>query len=64
MAYEGGAFDLLAKPFDVNKAVAGCVTAQPSERAAEAAPAMQMSELLGEAPSMQQVFRAIGRLSH
>jgi len=63
-AYEGGAFEYLPKPFDVDQAVDLVRrAAQVNERPAEAAPTMQMSELLGKAPSMQQVFRAIGRLS-
>ena len=63
-AYESGAFEYLPKPFDVDHAVDLVRrAAQVNERPAEAAPAVQMSELLGKAPSMQQVFRAIGRLS-
>ncbi|AXF21111.1 nitrogen regulation protein NR(I) [Burkholderia pyrrocinia] len=66
-AFQGGAFEYLAKPFDVDKAVelirraveeslrAG---APQDERVAEA------PEMLGQAPAMQDMFRAIGRLSH
>ncbi|HMA12538.1 MAG TPA: nitrogen regulation protein NR(I) [Steroidobacteraceae bacterium] len=63
-AYESGAFEYLPKPFDVDHAVDLVRrAAQANERPAEAAPPVQMSELLGKAPAMQQVFRAIGRLS-
>jgi two-component system nitrogen regulation response regulator GlnG len=64
-AYESGAFEYLPKPFDVDQAVdlvrrAAQVSVRPAESAV--AP-VEMSELLGKAPAMQQVFRAIGRLS-
>src|SRR6185369_3941351 len=65
-AYESGAFEYLPKPFDVDQAVDLVRrAAQASEqRAAESAPPPPaMPELLGKAPAMQQVFRAIGRLS-
>jgi len=63
-AYESGAFEYLPKPFDVDQAVDLVRrAAQVNERAPEAAAPVQMSELLGKAPAMQQVFRAIGRLS-
>ena len=65
-AYGSGAFEYLPKPFDIDQAVdlvrraaqAGVrpVEAQPSEVA-------PITELLGKAPAMQTVFRAIGRLS-
>jgi two-component system nitrogen regulation response regulator GlnG len=64
-AYEGGAFEYLPKPFDIDQAVDLVRrAAQAAQKRNEAAPApRQMSELLGHAPAMQQVFRAIGRLS-
>jgi two-component system nitrogen regulation response regulator GlnG len=64
-SYEGGAFEYLPKPFDVDHAIALVRrAAQASERTASASPPpAQMTELLGKAPAMQQVFRAIGRLS-
>ncbi len=64
-AYEGGAFEYLPKPFDVDQAVDLVRRAsQGGERVGEApAPTPPMAELLGKAPAMQQVFRAIGRLS-
>ncbi|HIP53549.1 MAG TPA: nitrogen regulation protein NR(I) [Chromatiales bacterium] len=66
-AYDGGAFEYLPKPFDVDEAVdqvrRACRQAeQRIEKAAEPLPASP--EIVGEAPAMQEVFRAIGRLSH
>jgi two-component system nitrogen regulation response regulator GlnG len=66
-AFQGGAFEYLAKPFDVDKAVELIRRAVDEsmrgeqtwdERVAEA------PEMLGQAPAMQDMFRAIGRLSH
>jgi two-component system nitrogen regulation response regulator GlnG len=64
-AYEGGAFEYLPKPFDIDQAVAlvrraasGALTA-----GGDAGGAPRIPELLGKAPAMQQVFRAIGRLA-
>ncbi|MBU4095886.1 MAG: sigma 54-interacting transcriptional regulator, partial [Gammaproteobacteria bacterium] len=67
-AFQGGAFEYLPKPFDVDQAVAlvrraldqvtprhGASTAEPTEQVAP--------EILGQAPAMQEIFRAIGRLS-
>ena len=64
-AFQGGAFDYLPKPFDVPKAVdliRRAVEESLHDGAAEA-PAAQVPEMLGQAPAMQDVFRAIGRLS-
>jgi two-component system nitrogen regulation response regulator GlnG len=63
--YEGGAFEYLPKPFDVDEAVELAQRAithrreqnQPTEEVAFGA------EIIGEAPAMQEVFRAIGRLA-
>ncbi|TLZ45954.1 MAG: nitrogen regulation protein NR(I) [Gammaproteobacteria bacterium] len=64
-AYEGGAFEYLPKPFDIDEAVAlvrrAASAGQPP--GGEPAGAPRMPELLGRAPAMQQVFRAIGRLA-
>jgi len=64
-AYQGGAFEYLPKPFDIDEAVALVRrAAQQVATAPEAAvDAGQIPELLGQAPAMQEVFRAIGRLS-
>jgi two-component system nitrogen regulation response regulator GlnG len=64
-AYEGGAFEYLPKPFDIDQAVdlvRRAARVQPGG-AAEPAPVPKIPELLGRAPAMQQVFRAIGRLA-
>src|SRR4249919_66841 len=64
-AFQGGAFDYLPKPFDVPKAVdliRRAVEESLHEGQSEAAVA-QVPEILGQAPAMQDVFRAIGRLS-
>ncbi|MBI2379684.1 MAG: nitrogen regulation protein NR(I) [Gammaproteobacteria bacterium] len=64
-AYQGGAFEYLPKPFDLDEAVAVLERALAESRAgdAEPAPALQTQELIGSAPAMQEVFRAIGRLA-
>jgi two-component system nitrogen regulation response regulator GlnG len=64
-AFQGGAFDYLPKPFDVPKAVdliRRAVEESLHESSGES-PAAQVPEMLGQAPAMQDVFRAIGRLS-
>ncbi len=64
-AYESGAFEYLPKPFDIDQAVDLVRRAARSAAAAGAEPssAPSIPELLGRAAAMQQVFRAIGRLS-
>ena len=71
-AFQGGAFDYLPKPFDVDQAIAlvqraiGHSSPGPAEGADTEKPADTSSltpEILGKAASMQEVFRAIGRLS-
>ena len=64
-AFQGGAFEYLPKPFDVDQAVELIRRAiDESMREDEVAEVAQASpEILGQAPSMQEVFRAIGRLS-
>ncbi|MDE2148139.1 MAG: nitrogen regulation protein NR(I), partial [Burkholderiales bacterium] len=64
-AFQGGAFEYLPKPFDLTTAVdliRRAVQESLREEVAEAAPT-QAPEMLGQAPAMQDVFRAIGRLS-
>ena len=65
-AFQGGAFEYLPKPFDVPKAVELIQrAARESEREDTAAQQQAAApEMLGQAPAMQDVFRAIGRLSH
>ncbi|MDB5726890.1 MAG: ntrC [Noviherbaspirillum sp.] len=64
-AFQGGAFEYLAKPFDVDKAVELIRRAlDESLREADVEQASaETPEILGQAPAMQDVFRAIGRLS-
>ena len=67
-SYQGGAFEYLPKPFDVDEAVA-LVKRALRHRAEQSGvpveqPEEQPTEIIGEAPAMQEVFRAIGRLSH
>ena len=64
-AFQGGAYEYLPKPFDVDQAVDLIRRAlDESRREAEAVePAGTATEILGQAPAMQEVFRAIGRLS-
>jgi two-component system nitrogen regulation response regulator GlnG len=64
-AFQGGAFDYLAKPFDLQRAVElirRAMEQSASEDAALQAQALT-PEMLGQAPAMQELFRAIGRLS-
>jgi two-component system nitrogen regulation response regulator GlnG len=64
-AFQGGAFEYLPKPFDVDKAVELIRRAvDESVRESQADETIaEVPEILGQAPSMQEVFRAIGRLS-
>jgi two-component system nitrogen regulation response regulator GlnG len=67
-SYKRGAFEYLPKPFDVNDAVAvvdrAVKHASENRAPSSAIPTVEAKEIIGEAPSMQEVFRAIGRLSH
>ncbi len=65
-AFQGGAFEYLPKPFDIDAAVAlikRAVQESGSESASKESESTAVPELLGGAPAMQEVFRAIGRLS-
>lgn len=64
-AFQGGAFEYLPKPFDLNKAVELIRRAVEESRREEVAEQQTVAatEMLGQAPAMQDVFRAIGRLS-
>jgi two-component system, NtrC family, nitrogen regulation response regulator GlnG len=64
-AFQRGAFEYLPKPFDISKAVELIRRAvDESQREDVAAEAMTAApEMLGQAPAMQDVFRAIGKLS-
>src|SRR5438067_4466342 len=64
-SFQGGAFEYLAKPFDIDKAVAlirRALEESLREASVDIAPS-ETPEILGQAPAMQEVFRAIGRLS-
>ena len=66
-SYSRGAFEYLPKPFDIEDAIA--MTTRALEHAREQsketsdAEIVKQQEIIGEAPAMQEVFRAIGRLS-
>ena len=64
-AFQGGAFEYLPKPFDLNKAVELIRRAVDESLREEVRETVDkaMPEMLGQAPAMQDVFRAIGRLS-
>ncbi|ROZ76530.1 nitrogen regulation protein NR(I) [Ramlibacter sp. WS9] len=64
-AFQGGAFEYLPKPFDLPKAIELIRRAvEESQREEVAEERMTAApEMLGQAPAMQDVFRAIGRLS-
>ncbi|MDF0734000.1 nitrogen regulation protein NR(I) [Pseudomonas entomophila] len=67
-SYQGGAFEYLPKPFDVDEAVSLVKRANQhaqEQQALDVPPTLARTpEIIGEAPAMQEVFRAIGRLSH
>jgi two-component system nitrogen regulation response regulator GlnG len=64
-AFQGGAFEYLPKPFDLPKAVELIRRAvEESQREEVSEERMtEAPEMLGQAPAMQDVFRAIGRLA-
>ena len=64
-AFQGGAFEYLPKPFDLTKAIE-LIRRAVEESQREQTSAINVDstpEMLGQAPAMQDVFRAIGRLS-
>jgi len=67
-SYQQGAFEYLPKPFDLDEVVAITqrALAQADKQRGEAPPPGEQprTEIIGEAPAMQEVFRAIGRLAH
>jgi two-component system nitrogen regulation response regulator GlnG len=64
-AFQGGAFEYLPKPFDLPKAIELIRRAVEESQREEVAQELlaDTPEMLGQAPAMQDVFRAIGRLS-
>ena len=67
-SYQQGAFEYLPKPFDLDEVVAITerALAHSLEKRGEAPVLEELptTEIIGEAPAMQEVFRAIGRLAH
>lgn len=64
-AFQGGAYEYLPKPFDVDHALELIRRAMAERQRQDDAPeeSVEAPEILGQAPAMQEVFRAIGRLS-
>jgi two-component system nitrogen regulation response regulator GlnG len=68
-AYQGGAFEYLPKPFDLDELVdvsarAASFAAEQKNEEIPIQNELVTQEIIGEAPAMQEVFRAIGRLSN
>ncbi|HEY5647125.1 MAG TPA: nitrogen regulation protein NR(I) [Pseudomonadales bacterium] len=69
-AYQSGAFEYLPKPFDVDEALAivkraiAAASESPGSAAAATDSRAMQQEIIGQAPAMQEVFRAIGRLAN
>ena len=66
-SYQGGAFEYLPKPFDIDEAIALVQRAiayrHEQDEKLQQPNVSKTPEIIGEAPAMQEVFRAIGRLS-
>jgi two-component system nitrogen regulation response regulator GlnG len=64
-SFQGGAFEYLPKPFDINHAVELIRRALDQSQRKNASPETVLAapDILGQAPAMQEVFRAIGRLA-
>jgi two-component system nitrogen regulation response regulator GlnG len=67
-AFHGGAFEYLPKPFDINEVVElthrACTHSRRQQESQKEASALESPpEIIGAAPAMQEVFRAIGRLA-
>lgn len=67
-SYQKGAFEYLPKPFDVDEVIEftrrALDHARDNGKSSLASDIASTTEIIGEAPAMQEVFRAIGRLSH
>jgi two-component system nitrogen regulation response regulator GlnG len=65
-AFQGGAFEYLPKPFDVDQALELVQRALAENASSDVLLGSDVPapEILGQAPAMQEVFRAIGRLAH
>jgi len=65
-SYDQGAFEYLPKPFDINDAIAlveRAIEHARTQKISIASTEEQSALIIGEAPAMQDIFRAIGRLS-
>ncbi|HEX7080972.1 MAG TPA: nitrogen regulation protein NR(I) [Gammaproteobacteria bacterium] len=64
-AYQGGAFEYLPKPFDIDEAIelVSRAARQNGRRPSTETRAPTTPKIIGQAPAMQEVFKAIGRLS-
>ena len=66
-AYQSGAFEYLPKPFDIDEAVnlvqRALIHAREQSSKNQPPELIKATEIIGEAPAMQEVFRAVGRLS-
>ena len=66
-AYQSGAFEYLPKPFDLEELVdvaRRAISFANEQKTSGEVAQLPQSEIIGEAPAMQEVFRAIGRLSN
>ncbi|MAT84964.1 MAG: nitrogen regulation protein NR(I) [Gammaproteobacteria bacterium] len=67
-AYQSGAFEYLPKPFDVDEAIAivrrAITFAEEAKTPARIPEPEPAQDIIGQAPAMQEVFRAIGRLAN
>ena len=65
-SFQGGAYEYLSKPFDIDELlglVKRAIQRHPAELEAATAQDITTDEIIGSAVAMQEVFRAIGRLS-
>ena len=63
-SYEHGAWEYLPKPFDIEEALSMVKRATSADEVNKEEPTETQAEVIGEAPAMQEVFRAIGKLSN
>ena len=63
-SYEHGAWEYLPKPFDIEEALSMVKRATSADEINNEEPTETQAEVIGEAPAMQEVFRAIGKLSN
>ena len=63
-SYEHGAWEYLPKPFDIEEAISMVQRATAIDESNDDKEIESQAEVIGEAPAMQEVFRAIGKLSN